>query len=60
MADDTPVVSRHGKLPIYLVGAFGPLRWSIFRKSDHRFSEENATKSTKPERFPIQRNREAR
>jgi hypothetical protein len=32
---------------------------SIFRKSGRRFSEENATKSIKPERFPIQRNREA-
>jgi hypothetical protein len=32
---------------------------SIFRKSGHRFSEENATKSIKLERLPIQRNREA-
>jgi hypothetical protein len=33
-------------------------RWGIFRKSGHRFSEENAIKSIRLERFPIQRNRE--
>jgi len=30
-----------------------------FPKSGHRFSEENAIKSIRLERFPIQRNREA-